>query len=431
MTWACLGCDRTFDTSKGLDIHRHSCKKFASTTRSLLLKRKQQQERPDAAKIARRLGEPTLAVVSNNISSEGASNEATVSLVRRNLQLPQNLNNFEQSLPNSSVRDTTLQTHQPEPPRPLFSTRSQRTIRCPKAYQDFLPSSATPVTQISRMAQPVPQRVTQAPPSLPQPSSPPPQNQPPPLAIDTEPNDFGIYRSYTKWPTLDPEDAVGLAEVCDSTGLEGSGMNITSSQSAESNILSPSLTPSTTNVPFDPFPNATTFRLMNWWYGGSTMKSAAELDRLVNDVLLQDDFSQEHLRGFSCAREAGRLDRHRTAHTTLSPSKGWIESTVKITLPAEHTAKGSEPQSAEYDIPGVFHRSLTEIVKEAFQDPVAQTFHLTPFKQLWKHSNNEPPVRLHSELYTSDAMLEEYNKISSSPGEPGCNLERVVASIMV
>jgi hypothetical protein len=85
MTWACLGCDRTFDTSKGLDIHRHSCKRFASTTR-LLLKRTQQQERPDPAKIARRLGEPTLAVGSNNISSEGTSNAATVSLVKRSLQ---------------------------------------------------------------------------------------------------------------------------------------------------------------------------------------------------------------------------------------------------------------------------------------------------------------------------------------------------------
>jgi hypothetical protein len=277
----------------------------------------------------------------------------------------------------------------------------------------------------------MPPRVAQTPQSPPEPSSPPPQHLPPPVAIDTEPNDFGIYRSYTKWPTLDPEDTVGLAEVCDSTGLEGSDMKITPSQSAKSNILSPSPTSSTADTPFDPFPNATIFRLMNWWYGGSTMKSAAELDRLVNDVLLQDDFSQEHLRGFSCAREAGRLDRHGTAHTTLSPSKGWMESTVKITLPAECIAKGSEPQSAEYDIPGVFHRSLTEIVKQAFQDTGSQTFHLTPFKQFWKPVKDKPPVRLHSELYTSDAMLEEYNKICSSPGEPGCKLERVVASIMV
>jgi hypothetical protein len=52
MNWKCLGCDRAFDTSKGLDIHRSSCKKFSTTTRSLLSKRVQWLDRPDASKIA-------------------------------------------------------------------------------------------------------------------------------------------------------------------------------------------------------------------------------------------------------------------------------------------------------------------------------------------------------------------------------------------
>src|SRR5271170_1854923 len=54
MVLACLGCQRLFDTSKGLKIHQSSCNSFTSTTRHLLLKRTQQQERPDAAKIARK-----------------------------------------------------------------------------------------------------------------------------------------------------------------------------------------------------------------------------------------------------------------------------------------------------------------------------------------------------------------------------------------
>jgi hypothetical protein len=54
MVWACLGCQRSFDTSKGLEIHHRSCNGFTSTTRHLLLKRTQRQDRPDAAKIARK-----------------------------------------------------------------------------------------------------------------------------------------------------------------------------------------------------------------------------------------------------------------------------------------------------------------------------------------------------------------------------------------
>src|ERR1700722_135522 len=53
MVLACLGCQRPFDTSKGLEIHHRSCKSFASTTRNLLLKRTRQQDRPEPAKFAR------------------------------------------------------------------------------------------------------------------------------------------------------------------------------------------------------------------------------------------------------------------------------------------------------------------------------------------------------------------------------------------
>ena len=43
-----------------------------------------------------------------------------------------------------------------------------------------------------------------------------------------------------------------------------------------------------------------------------------------------------------------------------------------------------------------------------------------------------PPERIITELYTSNAMLEEYQKINSKPPEvPGCNLETVVAAIML
>ncbi len=41
---------------------------------------------------------------------------------------------------------------------------------------------------------------------------------------------------------------------------------------------------------FVPFLNATVFRLMNWFYSGSSFKSIAELQSLVDDVILAPDF---------------------------------------------------------------------------------------------------------------------------------------------
>ena len=54
MVWSCFGCNRMFDTSKGLGIHQKSCKEHTSTTRRILLKHAQTQERPGSSKFARR-----------------------------------------------------------------------------------------------------------------------------------------------------------------------------------------------------------------------------------------------------------------------------------------------------------------------------------------------------------------------------------------
>jgi len=53
----CLGCEESFDTPKGLKIHRRSCKTFSSTTRSVLLKRRWLQEGDETAKIPRNLND--------------------------------------------------------------------------------------------------------------------------------------------------------------------------------------------------------------------------------------------------------------------------------------------------------------------------------------------------------------------------------------
>ena len=42
---------------------------------------------------------------------------------------------------------------------------------------------------------------------------------------------------------------------------------------------------------------------MNWFYSGSNIKSVAELQSLVNNVLLADDYDHEHLKNFSARSE--------------------------------------------------------------------------------------------------------------------------------
>jgi hypothetical protein len=44
---------------------------------------------------------------------------------------------------------------------------------------------------------------------------------------------------------------------------------------------------------------------------------------------------------------------------------------------------------------------------------------------------DSPPERVISEVYNSDAMITEHEKIQSQPNEPGCNLEKAIAAVLV
>ncbi|KAG2126348.1 uncharacterized protein EDB93DRAFT_1109682 [Suillus bovinus] len=85
---------------------------------------------------------------------------------------------------------------------------------------------------------------------------------------------------------------------------------------------------------FVPFLNATIYRLMCWFHGGSTMKSLTELDRLVNEVILAEDFDKTDLQGFRASKELECLDNYQgdpeDICSSFSTADGWIETSVKI-----------------------------------------------------------------------------------------------------
>jgi hypothetical protein len=56
---------------------------------------------------------------------------------------------------------------------------------------------------------------------------------------------------------------------------------------------------------------------------------------------------------------------------------------------------------------------------------------MKPYKLFWQPDDDEPPERIITELYTSDAMLQEQEKLDSQPHKPDCNLETVIAAIML
>jgi hypothetical protein len=108
------------------------------------------------------------------------------------------------------------------------------------------------------------------------------------LLITMEPNDFGLYRQYTRRPRIDPEYG---------RGLEHSINNATHDADAAPGDRLSEATPNW----FHPFPNASSFQLVKWFYGASNTKSIGNLDSLKKGVISTPDFDASELENFSAS----------------------------------------------------------------------------------------------------------------------------------
>ena len=177
-----------------------------------------------------------------------------------------------------------------------------------------------------------------------------------------------------------------------------------------------------------PFLNATIALLVQWFYSGTSTKSLTDVQHLIDDVILHEDFQAEDLQGVTFAQEVKKLD---TFESSLE-GKGWTSSSVKIKVPCPGY-KEDEDEAEEFEVPGVFHCDLIDIIQSACQDPeTLNSFHTAPFVEMWKPSEDAEPIRLYGEAYTSDKMIDAYEEVQNIPPDPdNPNVENIVAEIMV
>ncbi|KAK7442067.1 hypothetical protein VKT23_016343 [Stygiomarasmius scandens] len=301
------------------------------------------------------------------------------------------------------------------PPAParvtLKPTRTGRTRFLPKQLQDNLPSLSRELPHTFECEEPP--APAPAPVQLHEPSPSP--NPEPPTApaveyVNTKPDEFGIYRSYPELPNSIPNEEVPITDVC-----EGAGFPVPPPSNPLS-IFGSSAKRLHENV-VAPFLNITVFRLMRWFYNGSQSKSIADLDALVQDVLLPDDFSQVHLEGFSTQKVMKDMDEYGGPSYVLRAEDGWIETSVKIPVPCTGVRQ-TEADAPQYELKGIFYRKPLKVLKATFQSPESKKFHYTPFKMYQSSSTaNSEITRLHSELYNSDSFIEEHERIQKQDWE--------------
>jgi len=89
------------------------------------------------------------------------------------------------------------------------------------------------------------------------------------------------------------------------------------------------------------------------------------------------------------------------------------------------------PGQEEFEAGKLHHRKLVPAIREKILRHSSHPhFHLEPYELYWQQNENSKPVRVHGELYSSDAFIDAHRILQDSPREPGCQLPRVVVGLM-
>ena len=164
-----------------------------------------------------------------------------------------------------------------------------------------------------------------------------------------------------------------------------------------------------------PFSNATIWRVMAWLNNGKTTKSEAEATAFVKTVIHASDFNKDDLIGFNAHQENQQLDK---ALSKAALKSQFSESSVDILVPSGD----SKVPAKIFSIPGLLHQKLTDVIIDAFNDPLSHLLHLSPFKLFCQNPVMKTEERIFGELYTSNAFVAEHENIQQHGKLPSDDL---------
>ncbi|KIJ53889.1 hypothetical protein M422DRAFT_242156 [Sphaerobolus stellatus SS14] len=236
--------------------------------------------------------------------------------------------------------------------------------------------------------------------------------------LQTLPNKFGVYRKYEYLPTHRADIVVVDEEI--SLGID--------------QIHAP-VTPNDVGPSYFPFPNESSYKLSEYYYrpgtGGRSAMDFNELCRVVGDP----SFIPSDVYRFSAHKRDNILESFTydedDAGNEILPVGGWQRNIqVPIQIP-EGKENWTSDNGQTYYVPGLHHKSITEIVRIWFE--TKENLHYTPFELWWKQGPDTSPIRIYADISSSDALKAAHKEINTDPAfdVPGCSLERVVGAVMI
>ena len=231
-------------------------------------------------------------------------------------------------------------------------------------------------------------------------------------------NTFGLFRQYhaNQFPDHDPGENFSPDDLVDAPS------NISSSLLAHD---------------YHPYPNQSSFLLGEWYWNDGKKKSQSSFQNLLK-IVGHPEFRPEDV----AANNWRRIDAHLSGERCENPKDvdldswedeqdngDWMKTPIKINVPFNRRMQHPGPK--EFDAGILHHRRLVSVIREKITRPSTHPhLHFEPYELFWQPNDAAEPIRVHGELYTSEAFIEAHRELQDSPSEPGCDLPRVVLGLM-
>ena len=244
--------------------------------------------------------------------------------------------------------------------------------------------------------------------------------------IVTNANSFGVFRKYFTISSHSPCDPDAFADVPTTTATS-------QPQSIGSGLTA--VAPAGEHDPLTDSHNRSEDLLLAWMTLGSG-NTPAGMNELVHNVIMHPEFDSSELHDFNAVTATRRFDREHFSKSgpTLKAGDGWKEGSVRIRVPCTRE-KQKEDDAPEFVVDGILYRDVVEVITAELEDPDAfDNIHTTPYEEWWYPHPGRDPVRIYSETYNSDAMLqadkEMRDNLRAIPG-PGDDLETFIVSALL
>jgi len=179
-----------------------------------------------------------------------------------------------------------------------------------------------------------------------------------------------------------------------------------------------------------PYPNYSSFLLGDWFWMESEL-SRGSLRRLVDGVLLHPRFNPTDVGiNWRTMHDAVAASVQESDLEIAPPPIGWRRSTISLQVPHGRRHSRVTPTACLFDIKGVLHRPLPDVIRDIFSQPTAINFHYTPYQLSWD-SPDGPSENVYHELFSSAAFIQAHEDVQVQHRQRSdCNLPCAVAALM-